>query len=284
MANDSEWCFRWQLTQYPQPRDFCEGIAISGEFAAAGDILVTIFSKKHRQGTALDAIYGEKTGLPSEKYLVAWVHLILRAINDLALGFQISRVVRHHCQRAVIQNTFHLTHKGYKSFVIRRLFLEKSTKDFSERSNASFPNASVERTAGGLKLHLMFFCNIASWIFSLFQASIDSRSSRSPLVMFVPLSDLISWTWPLLAMNLLSSRRNESISRLCATSMWTARIFRHVKITPYLLIRPLDRRTWKGPKKSTPTAVKGGLSGIKRSSGKSAIICLQGGASRLRQP
>ena len=70
MAIDS-WCFRWQLTQCLQPQDFCEGIAIFGEFAAAGDIIVTTFSKKRLQGTALGAIYGKKAGLLSEKYLVA---------------------------------------------------------------------------------------------------------------------------------------------------------------------------------------------------------------------
>lgn len=47
---------------------------------------MSIFSKKHVQGTALDIIYGKKTGPLSEKYLVAWENLILRAINDLTLG------------------------------------------------------------------------------------------------------------------------------------------------------------------------------------------------------
>ena len=47
---------------------------------------MTIFSQRHLQGAGLDIIYYEKTGLPSEKYLVAWERLTLGAINGLALG------------------------------------------------------------------------------------------------------------------------------------------------------------------------------------------------------
>lgn len=64
----------------------------------------------------------------------------------------------------------------------------------------------------------------------LFLAWIDSRSSRSPLV---PLSDFISRIWPLFAIN-LSTRRNESVSRLWATSVCTARTVRQVNRTPDL--------------------------------------------------
>ena len=86
---------------------------------------------------------------------------------------------------------------------------------------------------GGLKDHLMFFCNSELWIFSWFQYEIVSRSSRLPLVKFVPLSETISFTWPLLAINLRRANRNESVSKQCATSKCTARIARHVKITQY---------------------------------------------------
>ena len=83
------------------------------------------------------------------------------------------------------------------------------------------------------------------------------------------LSVYISVTWSLLAMNRLHANRNESMSRLCATSKWTAQIAKHVKMTLYVLTRPCPRQTWKGPKLSTPTDVKGGLSGKMRVSGKS---------------
>ena len=48
------------------------------------------------------------------------------------------------------------------------------------------------------------------------------------------------------------------------------------------LTKLLARRTWKGPKQSSPTVVNGGLSGTKRSPGKSAIFCSQNGTSRFR--
>ena len=60
-------------------------------------------------------------------------------------------------------------------------------------------------------------------------------------------------TWPLLAMNVRNARRNESVSKLCATSRWTAWIVIHVKITPYLFTRLWPWQTWREPKQSTPT-------------------------------
>ena len=83
------------------------------------------------------------------------------------------------------------------------------------------------------------------------------------------LSEYISVTWSLLSTNRLHANRNESMSRLCTTSKWTAQIAKHVKMTLYDLTRPCPRQTWKGLKLSTPTDVKGGLSGKMRVSGKS---------------
>lgn len=97
------------------------------------------------------------------------------------------------------------------------------------------------------------------------------------------LSELL-FTWPFLAINLLRASRKESVSKLWATSICTARMDTHVKITPYRLTRLRARRTWKGPKQSTPTVVKGGWSGVRRSSGGSAIFCSRTGAWRRRQP
>ena len=97
------------------------------------------------------------------------------------------------------------------------------------------------------------------------------------------LSELL-FTWPFLAINLLRASRKESISKLWATSICTARMDTHVKITPYRLTRLRARLTWKGPKQSTPTVVKGCWSGVRRSSGGSAIFCSRTGAWRRRQP
>lgn len=58
-----------------------------------------------------------------------------------------------------------------------------------------------------------------------------------------------------------------------ATSMCTARRVRQVNITPYLLMVLWPRLTSNGPKKSTPVLVKGGWSGMRRSSGRLAIFC-----------
>ena len=60
---------------------------------------------------------------------------------------------------------------------------------------------------------------------------------------------------------------------MCATSMRTARTAKQVKMTPYLFTRLRPRRTWKG--QSIPTDVKGGRSGVWRSTGRSAIFCSQ---------
>ena len=67
----------------------------------------------------------------------------------------------------------------------------------------------------------------------------DSLSSLSPPVKLVPLSDLISLTWPLLAINRLHAIKKESVSKLCTTSTCTARIndfkyFHKVSITAHL--------------------------------------------------
>ena len=115
-----------------------------------------------------------------------------------------------------------------------------------------------------------------------FHALIDSLSFLSPLVKLVPLSDLISLTWPLLAINRLNAiKKKESVSKMYATSMRTARTAKQVKMTPYLFTRLRPRRTWKG--QSIPTDVKGGRSGVWRSTGRSAIFCSQTGPWRRRR-
>lgn len=111
----------------------------------------------------------------------------------------------------------------------------------------------------------------------------DHRRSLSPAVKLVPLSERISFTWPLLTINLRSANRKESVSKLWTTLICTMRIAKHVKIIPYCLTRLRARQTWKGPKQSTPTVVKGGWSGVRRSSGRSAIFCSRTGAWQRRQ-
>ena len=68
--------------------------------------------------------------------------------------------------------------------------------------------------------------------FSLVPFLIEPLSSRSPDTKLLPLSDLISSGDPLLATNRLKLFKNESVSRLWATSMWTARTTRQVYSMP----------------------------------------------------
>ena len=82
----------------------------------------------------------------------------------------------------------------------------------------------------------------------------DSLSSLSPPVKLVPLSDLISLTWPLLAINRLHAIKKESVSKLCTTSTCT-----------------VDHGALG--KDQIPTDVKGGRSGVNRSTRRSAIFC-----------
>ena len=76
----------------------------------------------------------------------------------------------------------------------------------------------------------------------------------------------------------LCHQKKESVSKMCATSMRTARTAKQVNMTPYLFTRLRPRRTWKG--QSIPTDVKGGRSGVWRSTGRSAIFCSQTGPWR----
>ena len=100
----------------------------------------------------------------------------------------------------------------------------------SECANTAFPNASEIWPIWGLNIHLVFFCSRASWILLWFHALMDSLSSRSPPVNLVPSSDLISLTWPLLPINRLNAIKRESVSKLRAIFMCSARIAKHVEI------------------------------------------------------
>lgn len=107
------------------------------------------------------------------------------------------------------------------------------------------------------------------------------RNSFSPRTKFPSLLDLTSCGTPLLAMKRNMLFKDESVSRLWTPSMWIARIAIQVNNTPHLLTVVLPRRTRNGPKQSTPTNVKGGLSGVVLSLGMLAIFCSLTGACRF---
>ena len=101
----------------------------------------------------------------------------------------------------------------------------------------------------------------------------DSRSSFSPLEKLVPLSERISLTCPLLAMNLISANTKESVSRLCETSISTARMAKHVKINnPASLHETSSTLHLKRTKVVDTDRCKGRLS-----TGRSAIFCSKTG-------
>ena len=80
-------------------------------------------------------------------------------------------------------------------------------------------------------------------------------------------------TCPLLLMKRRKALMQELVSRLSATAMCIALMVRQVNSTPHLLTVLRSRLTSKVPKTSTPTLVKGDLSGRRRSSGRFAIFC-----------
>ena len=73
------------------------------------------------------------------------------------------------------------------------------------------------------------------------------------------LSDSIRRGVPLLDANRLNAIKNLAVVASVTISRWTARIVRHVNITPYVLRSSFDPsdRTRKGPKKSIPMKENG---------------------------
>ncbi len=88
----------------------------------------------------------------------------------------------------------------------------------------------------------------ASLICSKFHPSITRLNSCSAPTKLVPLSDRNSLTCPRLAMKRRNALMQESVSSNEATSLCTALIAKHVKITPYLFTRLLPHFTSNGPK------------------------------------
>lgn len=87
----------------------------------------------------------------------------------------------------------------------------------------------------GLKVHFMPSCMRLNWILLWFSSNMACFNSRFELTKLVPLSEQNSLTCPQWQMNLLKAFIEESISRECATSRWTARQVTQVKRTLYLL-------------------------------------------------
>ena len=117
------------------------------------------------------------------------------------------------------------------------------------------PNCGLR---GGLNFHVMvleFKC-CAILLFS--RSFTNALSSYSPPIKLLPLSDVMIFTCPLLAINQLRANINVSVIRLSATSRCNALIVKQTKITPYRLFNVrfflvcFVALTFIGPKSSMP--------------------------------
>ena len=111
-------------------------------------------------------------------------------------------------------------------------------------------------------------------------------SSSTVPTKFVLQSERYSLTGPLSAWNHLMELMKDEADNSSTSSMWIARHPRHVNMTAQCLelaAPPRVRRvtTCHGPKRSTPTKVKGGLE-ISRSAGRSAIFWVENLARNFR--
>lgn len=102
-------------------------------------------------------------------------------------------------------------------------------------------------------------------------------NSSTALTKFVPQSERIILTGPLIEINLLSALMNEDELSSSTTSRWTLRVVKQVKIMAQRFELAAPPRAFlvkmvQGPKVSMPTLVNGGP-GMMRSSGRSAIFC-----------
>ena len=106
--------------------------------------------------------------------------------------------------------------------------------------------------SGGLKIYWIPLC------------------AQNPLIVcfskIVPESLRISLGYPRRLINVFNVFIVESVFRLCTTSACMARTDKHMNKHPYRLTLLLPSFTSIGPKKCTPTYVKGGLCGVTLSS------------------
>ena len=139
---------------------------------------------------------------------------------------------------------------------------------------------------GGFQRHSMsrFMASRKTKVSCATRRSNSFFSSRSAPTKFVPLSDLRTRTFdPRLARKRRRAQMNESADKLSAISRCTARVAKHVKITPYRLVCVRPLLVWNGPNRSTPVLAHGCSPCCTLSMGRSAIICVSVGRVRFRQ-
>ena len=90
---------------------------------------------------------------------------------------------------------------------------------------------------GGFLIHVIQLALCLCRYFYIWLWPISWKAFWSSLIAptkLVPLSDLIKPMFPCLPLNLLNESIKESVYNDCATSMWIARLYKQVNITPYL--------------------------------------------------
>ena len=93
----------------------------------------------------------------------------------------------------------------------------------------------IQGLTGGLNFHFIPFavrCLLTKFGSMFFMACFNSFEAPTK---FVPLSDLIMFTFPLLEMNLLNASMNASIESSPTISRWTALVVKEVNRAIYLL-------------------------------------------------
>ena len=88
---------------------------------------------------------------------------------------------------------------------------------------------------GGLIFHIMFLEFKCCVILLLSRSFTNALNSYLPPIKLLPLSDVMIFTCPLLAINRLRANINDPVVRLSATSTCNALIVKQTKITPYRL-------------------------------------------------
>ena len=94
-----------------------------------------------------------------------------------------------------------------------------------------------------MHLQVLFYFNVVHKDFH--------NSLTAPTKLFLS-SDLICQMLPLLVINLRNASKQESVSREWATSIWIARLQRHVNMTQLCFDSFRLLQIAKGPNKSTP--------------------------------
>ena len=125
---------------------------------------------------------------------------------------------------------------------------------------------------GGLNFQTIFFCANSLSIFALSHSFMNAFSSLAAPTRFVPLSLLMVFGQPRLAMNPVTAARHNSVSNDCTTLMCTDLVLKQVKRQHHIFLVRRRNLTSKGPLVDVSAVwVNGNTCSLTRSRGRSAI-------------